>query len=142
MTVRHTALALLFGLVVTVPACAQSVPPTVRAEAGTLAVDTWGNGLSAPWGAAFLPDGGMLVTEKTGSLRLVREKGHISDPIKGVPEVVDRGQGGLLDVAIDPNFADNRLVYLSFSEARDGGVATSAGRGRLCLLYTSPSPRD
>ena len=55
----------------------------------------------------------------------------IGKPIAGVPEVVDRGQGGLLGIALDPDFAANRLVYLSFSEARDGGVATSVGRGRL-----------
>lgn len=110
---------------------AQQVPQVVRAESGNLAVEVYAGGLDAPWGAAFLPDGRLLVTEKSGTLRLLPEKGHLGAPIRGVPEVVDRGQGGLLDVALDPAFAENRRVYLSFSEARDGGVATSVGRGRL-----------
>lgn len=115
----------------TSPALAQSPPQTVRAEAGTLAVESWVSGLDGPWGAAFLPDGRMLVTEKSGALRLIPGQGQKSQPLRGVPEVVDRGQGGLLDVALDPDFAANRYVYLTYSEGRDGGVATSAGRGRL-----------
>ncbi len=117
-------------LAAALPAAAQSPPATVRAEAGALAVETWADGLDAPWGAVFLPDGRMLVTEKSGALRVVGE-GRVSAPVAGVPEVVDRGQGGLLDVALDPGFGENRTVYLSYSEGRDGGVATSVGRGRL-----------
>ena len=131
MTARGVAWAIGLVFTATVPALAQQVPPVVRAEAGNLAVQVWVGGLSGPWGATVLPDGRILVTEKSGALRLIPAQGQKSAPIEGVPEVVDRGQGGLLDVALDPNFADNRYVYLSFSEGRDGGVATSAGRGKL-----------
>jgi glucose/arabinose dehydrogenase len=93
-------------------------------------VVTVADGLDHPWGMAFLPDGALLVTERSGQLRLVRD-GEVSDPIAGVPEVRDRGQGGLLDVALDPNFATTRLVYLSYSEAGGEGAGTAVARGRL-----------
>lgn len=102
-----------------------------KSSAGELSVETVAKGLEHPWGLTFLPDGRMLVTERPGRLRLVSTDGKTSEPIKGTPEVVARGQGGLLDVALDPNFATNRLVYLSFAEARDGGNGTSVARGRL-----------
>jgi glucose/arabinose dehydrogenase len=73
----------------------------------------------------------MLVTEKAGRLRSVSKNGELSEPISGVPEVVAEGQGGLLDVALDPDFASNRLVYLSYSEAGEGGASTAVARGRL-----------
>ncbi len=110
---------------------AQQVPQVVRGESGNLRVDTFVGGLDGPWGAAFLPDGRLLVTEKSGTLRLIPEAGKLGSPIRGVPEVAARGQGGLLGLALDPQFADTRTVYLAFAEARDGGVATSVARGRL-----------
>jgi glucose/arabinose dehydrogenase len=93
-------------------------------------VVTVAEGLEHPWGMAFLPDGALLVTERSGQLRLVRD-GEVSDPIAGVPAVRDRGQGGLLDVALDPNFATTRLVYLSYSEAGGEGAGTAVARGQL-----------
>lgn len=100
-------------------------------SAGELTVETVATGLENPWGLAFLPDGRMLVTERPGRLRLVETDGKLSRPINGVPSVVARGQGGLLGIALDPGFAQNRLVYLSFSEPRPGGNGTSVARGRL-----------
>ena len=92
-------------------------------------------GLSHPWGLAFLPDfersGRMLVTERPGRLRIVTIRGELGPPIAGVPEVDARGQGGLLDVALDPSFADNAFIYLSYSEAGEGGNGTAVARGRL-----------
>lgn len=85
------------------------------AEAG-LAVTTVARGLENPWGLAFLPDGRMLVTERPGRLRLVSPSGKLSPPLKGVPAVFAESQGGLLDVALDPAFAQNRTIYLSYSE--------------------------
>lgn len=82
-------------------------------------------GLSRPWALVFLPDGRMLVTERTGALRIVTADGRIGAPISGVPAADARGQGGLLDVALDPAFASNRRVYLSYAEA---GTAAQAGR--------------
>jgi glucose/arabinose dehydrogenase len=86
----------------------------------------------APWGLTFLPDGRMLVTEKAGRLRIVDATGKLSEPVAGLPSVDARGQGGLLDVALDPNFATNRLIYWSFSEPQEGGMNnTAVARGRL-----------
>jgi aldose sugar dehydrogenase len=104
----------------------------IDTKQGTIKVQTLAQGLSHPWGLAFLPDGRMLVTEKVGRLRIVDKDGKVSEPLKGVPEVVAKGQGGLLDVALDPNFAENSLVYLSYSEPGDAGKAgTVVARGKL-----------
>jgi glucose/arabinose dehydrogenase len=88
--------------------------------------------VNAPWGLAFLPGGKMLVTEKAGNLRIVDATGKLSAPVTGLPAVDNRSQGGLLDVAIDPNFAANQLVYWSFSEPQQGGANnTAVARGKL-----------
>lgn len=100
-------------------------------SAGELAVETVASGLEHPWGLAFLPDGRMLVSERPGRLRLVAADGKLSPPVSGVPSVVARGQGGLLDIALDPGFAQNRLIYFSFAEPRAGGNGTSVARARL-----------
>jgi glucose/arabinose dehydrogenase len=113
------------------PAAAQE-PQRFRTEKGEVVVETVARGLDHPWGLAFLPDGRMLVTERPGRLRLVSPDGRISEPLTGVPAVVARGQGGLLDVALDPGFAQNRRIYLSFSEDRgNGGAGTSVLRAQL-----------
>mgnify|MGYP006171411403 CR=1 FL=1 len=88
-------------------------------------------GLEHPWGLAFLPDGELLVTERPGRLRRVRGGVLDPDPIEGVPEVRAGGQGGLLDVAVHPGYATNRLVYLSFSKPGPEGGTTAVVRGRL-----------
>lgn len=88
--------------------------------------------LNLPVGMAHLPDGRWLIAEKSGKLVTVTTKGVISTPIQGMPAVVNSDQGGLLDVSLDPKFATNRYVYLSFAEDRgDGKNATSVGRGVL-----------
>jgi len=87
--------------------------------------------LTSPWGITSLPDGRLLVTEKAGTMRLVSTSGTVSAPITGLPAVNPAGQGGLLGVCLDPDFATNRLVYWSFSEARPGGNLTAIGKGRL-----------
>lgn len=93
---------------------------------------TVAQGLKFPWGLAFLADGRMLVTEKAGALRLVGKDGALSEPLAGGPVVMNRGQGGLLDVALDPAFASNRLIYLSYAEAQaDGTNNTAVARARL-----------
>jgi aldose sugar dehydrogenase len=110
-------------------------------------------GLDHPWGVAFLPDGSALVTERPGRLRLISLKdGKLSEPLAGTPEVDGRSQGGLLGIALDPDFADNRQVYLSFSEARDGGNVTAVFRGRLSdnlseigdgkVIFRQNTPKD
>jgi glucose/arabinose dehydrogenase len=96
------------------------------------AIVTVAQGLENPWGMTFLPDRRILVTEKPGRLRIVSADGVLSPPVEGVPAVDARGQGGLLDVSLDPNFATNQLVYLSFSEPHpDRTTNTAVARGRL-----------
>lgn len=128
---------LLLALVPPVLGC-QSRPsgpaqgsPQPGSTSGVVIVETVATGLENPWGLAFLPDGRMLVTERPGRLRIVTQAGVVSAPLAGVPAVYARGQGGLLDVAIDPRFTENRLVYLTYAEAGEGGAGTAAGRGRL-----------
>jgi len=103
----------------------------IDTKQGAIKVETVAGGLDHPWGLAFLPDGRMLVTEKPGRLRLVAKDGKTLEPLKGVPEVFAEGQGGLLDVALDPDFAANGLVYLSYSESGEGGAGTAVARGKL-----------
>jgi aldose sugar dehydrogenase len=106
--------------------------PTPAPVPGVVRVQTVARGLEHPWALAFLPDGRMLVTERPGRVRVVEPDGRLSAPLTGVPAVLARGQGGLLDVALDPRFADNRLVYLSYAEPGEGRTAgTAVARGRL-----------
>ena len=127
------AVCALAGMVATAFAAAQT---RARSDAArpqpAVSVETVADGLERPWGLAFLPGGRMLVTEKAGRLRLVSPDGKVSAPVTGLPKVDARGQGGLFDVAISPDFGKNRLVYFTFAEAGEGGVnGTALGRGRL-----------
>ena len=88
-------------------------------------------GLRKPWAIEPLPDGRWLVNEKRGQMRLVSANGKIGPAIKGVPKVDDGGQGGLLDIALSPDFKNDRTVYWSFTEPRDNGNGTSVARGVL-----------
>ena len=102
------------------------------AEQHKVRVSVVTKGLSHPWAIAFLPDGGMLVTERPGRLRIVREGVLESHAISGVPTVRTDGNGGLMDVALHPQFADNRLVYLTYTKpVGNGRGARALARGRL-----------
>lgn len=92
---------------------------------------TVAQGFVHPWGMAFLPDGRMLVTERPGRLRIVTASGQISKPVSGLPEIAAIGQGGLLDVALHPDFKTNALIYFSFAEPGPGGQGTAVARARL-----------
>lgn len=126
---KRLAIAIAASFAATFPAAA--LDETFDTSGPAIRVSTVVEGLDHPWAIAFLPQGGMLVTERPGALRLLGADGKLSDPISGVPDVDARGQGGLLDVTIDPAFADNRLVYLSYAEAGEGGNGTAVARGRL-----------
>lgn len=89
------------------------------------------DGFVNPWAIAFLPSGDMLVTERPGRLRIVRRGALLPKPVAGVPEVVAAGQGGLLDVVLHPNFAQNHFVYLTYSKAVQGGSTTALYRARF-----------
>jgi aldose sugar dehydrogenase len=125
------SVAMVDILITPTPAMAQQSPNPQPVEAPAQ-VTTVAEGLEHPWGLTFLPDERMLVTERPGRLRLVTKDGQVSPPLKGLPQVYAEGQGGLLDVTLDPNFASNRLVYISYAEPGEGGVAgTAVARGRL-----------
>jgi aldose sugar dehydrogenase len=131
---RSVAATLATLMVAVVSALAQEAPRSPTPKDSPLPgrqVDV-ARGLEHPWGLAFLPDGRMLVTERPGRLRIVSKDGELSPPLSGVPKVFARDQGGLLDVALSPNFAQDRYVYLSFAEPGDGGSgSTAVARGRL-----------
>ena len=119
------------GLFATGPALAQAVK-TVPTSAGPVEVSRFADGLERPWGIDFLPDGRALVTEKPGRLRIMARDGSLSPPLAGTPKVFAQGQGGLMDVAADPDFARNRTVYLAYAEPGENGTAgTALGRGTL-----------
>lgn len=94
-------------------------------------VDVLTSSLSYPWGMAFLPDGRMIVTEKTGSIRIVTPSGEVSDSIAGVPAVHFERDGGLLDIALDPDFIISRKVFWTFSEPYDTGYVASIASATL-----------
>ncbi|WP_375262709.1 PQQ-dependent sugar dehydrogenase [Palleronia sp.] len=143
------ATIILLGTAAAVPAAAQveqgakNVPrfepafenqtraPAVETEA-EISVDTVTDGLVHPWGIEVLPDGDYLVTERAGNLRVVTREGETGEPISGVPEVVSRDQGGLLDVALAPDFEDSRVIFLTYAKPMgQGQTATAAARGVL-----------
>jgi len=105
-------------------------------EASGWRTETIVDGLRHPWGLAWLPDGAVLITERSGRLRLVQDGKLEPTPIAGVPAVCACGQGGLLDVSLHPDFAQNRLVYLTFAQGTEDSNRTALARGRLNLDAT------
>jgi glucose/arabinose dehydrogenase len=125
---RRILAILVTGALLASPALAE------RSELGELQLTEVAGGLEHPWSLAFLPDGrGLLVTERPGRLRWLNVQGRLQAPLAGLPQVYARGQGGLLDVALSPDFARDRLVYLSYAEADESAdkAGTTVGRGRL-----------
>ncbi len=130
MLLRVLAVAAL--LLSTVPVMAEQTKAPPAALKSVVKVETVAKGLNHPWGLQFLPDGRMLVTERPGRLRIVDKAGRLSSPIAGVPNIATGGQGGLLDVALDPKFAENGLVYIAYSEPRGLGTnGTAVARAKL-----------
>ncbi|WOI55339.1 PQQ-dependent sugar dehydrogenase [Palleronia sp. LCG004] len=150
----RTMTVLLLGTALSAPAFAQSSaepvaqgaknvpefepawPNQTRAPATDsgvdLAVETVADGLVHPWGLAVLPDGGYLVTEREGRLRMIDAEGNLHDAIDGVPDVFSQDQGGLLDVEVADDFAESGVIFLTYSKPMgDGMSATAAARGVL-----------
>lgn len=128
---------LLVALHLFLVACSQPHPVEGQSEGihtsqeHDFRVVTVAEGLEHPWSLAFLPNGDLLVTERPGRLRLVRQGSLMDAPIAGVPPVEPQGQGGLLEVSLHPDFASNGYVYLTYSRTAEGGVTTALSRGRL-----------
>jgi len=95
--------------------------------------ETVASGLQNPWAVAFLPDGRFLVTERAGRLRVVERDGRLNKPVDGLPEVATGGQGGLLDLVLDADFANNRMLYFCFSEPASVGNGNSTALARAIL---------
>ena len=115
-----------------IPAFEGQTRAPIQSSGYELETEVIAGGLEHPWGVAALPDGGFLVTERPGRLRHVSADGTLSEPISGVPEVLARDQGGLLDVALSPDFAEDRAVFLTYSKPVERGLsATAAARGTL-----------
>src|SRR5262245_11629437 len=124
-SMRMLAAAIL--LLATAPAVAQTYP----SSAGNLRVETVASALSHPWGLAFLPDQRLLVTERPGRLRIITRDGKASPPLAGMPKVFAQSQGGLHDVALDRDYAQNQTIYFCFAEAAGGGARTAMARARV-----------
>jgi aldose sugar dehydrogenase len=151
MTLRNLATALVLSVCATAASAQEAafnsrppnatnqtpaVPGQTRAPEQKLNVAfdvvTVVEGLQNPWSVAFLPGGKMLITERPGRLRVLAADGTLSPPVTGLPAVDARAQGGLLDVALDPAFATNGLIYWSYAEPREGGVNnTAVARGKF-----------
>ena len=131
--IAWSAVTLVAGIALSIAACGGgSSAAAPSAPSGPPKATVLGATLVSPWGLAFLPDGRMLVTQKGGSLVIVRADGSAIDAtVSGVPAVNASGQGGLLDVALDPDFATSPWIYLTFSEDGTGGTGTALARGRL-----------
>jgi len=139
MKVHFPLLLALLALLNSACAAQPASPPATlisestpgSSEHGALTIKRITSGLEHPWSLAFLPDGRMLVTERPGRLRYIDAQGNLSPPIAGVPTVAAIGQGGLLDIALDPDHANNHMLYLSFAEPGDGGAGTAVARAKL-----------
>ena len=109
----------------------QTQTTEIKTEKVTLQVETIATGLEHPWGLAFLADGKMLVTERAGRLRYVNADGSLSEPIAGLPDITVAGQGGLLDVVLHPQFADNNQIFFSFNQPGENGSSTAVAGATL-----------
>ena len=125
------AAAVAIVLFLSQAACGAERERVLDTQSGPIVVETIASGLDDPWSLAFLPDGRFLITQRSGRIRIVTREGNISAPLAGVPDVYSSGQGGLLDVALAPDFATSRLIYFSFGEPGEGGASTAVARARL-----------
>lgn len=105
--------------------------PTVTID--NIVVETLAGGLNHPWSIAFLPDGQMLLNERAGRMRLMSRDGRLSPPVRGVPPVLNRGQAGLFDLALDRDFRRNKTIYFCYVESFNGGGRTTLARARLVI---------
>ena len=126
---RRTVVAAL--ALVALAAAGAASAQSFRSDAHSFRVVRLLDGLDHPWSLAFLPDGAMLVTERPGRLRVVRDGKLQPQPVAGVPEVEEYGQGGLFDVVLHPRYEENRLVYLAYAARGADGVGTELARGRF-----------
>ncbi|WP_396432569.1 PQQ-dependent sugar dehydrogenase [Limnohabitans sp.] len=129
---RRPSWLLLWCMAAGMPSWAQDRSSVIASEKHAFRLATLVTGLENPWSMAFLPDGRMLVTERSGPLRLVGRDFRLdTQPIEGLPESVERGQGGLFDVALHPQYAQNGWIYWAYNAPGAGGWGTALARGKL-----------
>jgi glucose/arabinose dehydrogenase len=127
---RHPAIATVFALFLTACGAPELPAQSIQSEKHSFRVVEIAKGLDHPWSFAFLPDGGMLVTEREGRLRVYRDGRLNPKPVAGVPAVYASGQGGLFQVILHPAYAQNKWIYLSYAARVDGGAHTRVTRFR------------
>lgn len=115
----------------TTPDNQEAKGPVITSEKLKFTVDTIATNLENPWGMAFLPDGRMLVTELNGQIRIIKDGKLLDETVSNVPAVVASGQGGLLDIKLHPDYANNGWIYLTYSKPGEGGAATTLARTKL-----------
>lgn len=127
---RHVALLGFSSALLLAWMAGASARETIPTQEVSIDVEVLVTGLDHPWGVEPLPDGTLLVTERSGALRLLRD-GKLSEPVSGLPEIAARGQGGLLDIALANDFATSRTLFLSYSARGSDGLGTAITRARL-----------
>lgn len=137
----YASALVICALASSTPAAAQSAPATrvFKTEQHTVRATPVVTGLYHPWGLAFLPDGRMLVTERRGTMRIVDGGALVAKPIDGIPQVSEHGQGGLLDVALHPKYAENSWIYWTYTAGKAGEYGTELARGKLGGTRESPT---
>lgn len=120
---------LLTGILLLVAVSSQA-NQTFSSDRADFRLETVAQNLEHPWSLAFLPDGAMLVTEREGRLRMIRNASLLEAPISGVPELVVSGQGGLLDIILHPDFKQNQVLFLSYAHRNRKGMTTRVARAR------------
>lgn len=128
---RPRLLSPLIALLLAAPAALAQSDAPIRSERASFRATTFATGLERPWGAAFLPDGALLVTERPGRMRIVGRDGRVSAPLGGVPAVEAAGQGGLLDVTLAPDFSTSREIFFCAAAQAESGVLTRLFRARV-----------
>lgn len=128
--IRRLATLVVSAAVLLLTAAAIS-PQAVKTQEHEVRVVEIVTGLEHPWSLAFLPDGRILVTERPGRLRIIKDGRLEPRAISGLPPIIAKGQGGLLDVVLHPRFAENKLIYLSYAGPGPGGMGTEVARGAL-----------
>jgi glucose/arabinose dehydrogenase len=121
---------LAFAAIFLLPSLAATHAETIKTEKVTLSIETLATGLDHPWAVEVLPDDAIVITERSGKLRILRD-GKLGKPVKGMPDVYVDGQGGLLDVALSPDFPTDRTLYFTASEKFDSGIGIAVFSGKL-----------
>ena len=132
----------LLPIVLALSAAGHTLAEPIEAGAIQAQAERVAEGLEHPWGLDFLPDGGAIVTERPGRLRLIGADGTVSEPVAGLPRIAAGGQGGLFDVAVANDFQKSGLIFLTYAEPGEGGKGTAAARARLILDSGAPRLED